>query len=152
VPALGEQHQSRWRTPVLVVAAAAYALGAATTRAFTLPADALTALPILTLAVLAVARWPLRPQPPELATVARGDHPYRAWGALFAAVVVFELAEYFFRGSRGAHPTLSSMADAVDRFYGLKALAFFGWLCLGALIVRRGARTRVRSVTPPEAS
>jgi hypothetical protein len=52
--------------------------------------------------------------------------------------VVWELAEYAARGSRADHPTLSSMLDAVDRSYGLKALVFFLWLWLGAAIVRRG--------------
>ena len=39
-----------------------------------------------------------------------------------AAIVVWELAQYAARGSRGAHPTLSSMADAIDRHYLLKAV------------------------------
>ena len=57
---------------------------------------------------------------------------------LFAAVVAWELVEYASRGSRAAHPTLSSMLDAVDRYYLLKALIFFAWLYLGAAIVRKG--------------
>jgi len=130
-----------WRTTALLVAGAAYALGAAATTPFTWPADAVTALPIAALAVLVLARWPLRPRsavPPEI----RGGHPYRAWVVLLAAVVAWELAEYLARGNRGAHPTLSSMTDAVDRYDVLKALVFFGWLCLGGLIVRRGTQTR----------
>ena len=68
---------------------------------------------------------------------------------MFAAIVVWELAQYVARGSRGAHPTLSSMADALDRHYLLKAVVFFGWLCLGAFIVRQGTPTRaVRSRAP----
>ena len=54
--------------------------------------------------------------------------------------MAWELAEYAARGSRADHPTLSSMLDAVNRSYGLKALVFFLWLCLGAAIVRRGGR------------
>jgi hypothetical protein len=57
---------------------------------------------------------------------------------LAAAIVVWELVDYAARGSRGAHPTLSSMADALDRFYVLKAALFFGWLSFGALVVRLG--------------
>jgi hypothetical protein len=57
---------------------------------------------------------------------------------LAAVVVGFELLEYLVPGSRGAHPTLSSMADAVDRSHGLKAVVFFGWLCLGVGIVCAG--------------
>jgi hypothetical protein len=125
------------------VGAAAYALGAATTRAFTEPANLLIALPIVALAVLVVVRWPLRPR----RAPAPGDvaHPYRAWVLLFAAIVLWELAEYAARGSRADHPTLSSMADAVDRYYLLKAVFIFLWLYLGAAIVRKGRPARART-------
>ncbi len=144
------EHQGAWRTRALLAAGAAYALGVAATTPFTLPADVMTGLPIVALAVLVVARWPLRPRPLKLAPGARGTHRYRAWGALLAAIVAWELAQYFARGSRGAHPTLSSMADALDRHYFLKALVFFGWLTLGALIVLKGSRTHAPSSTPAE--
>jgi hypothetical protein len=70
---------------------------------------------------------------------------------LFAAIVLWELADYAARGSRADHPTLSSMADAVDRYEGLKALVFFLWLYLGAAIVRRGRGARRGPVTTHEA-
>ena len=54
------------------------------------------------------------------------------------AVVALELTEYLARGSRAAHPTLSSMVDALDRHWGLKAVVFFGWLILGAVILTLG--------------
>ena len=148
VPAT-ERHTG-WRTWALPVVAAAYALGAAATTAFTLQADVVTGLPIVALAVLVVARWPLRRRPPRRPAAARGNHPYRAWGALVAAIIAWELAQYFARGSRSAHPTLSSMADALDRHYALKALAFFGWLVLGALIVFKGTRAYAPSSSPAE--
>ena len=116
--------------------ALAYALGAAGTTAFTKPADILTALPILALAVLVVIRWPLRPRPRRVG--ADGTHPFRAWLVLFAAIVLWELVDYAARGSRADHPTLSSMLDAVDRFFVLKSVLFFVWLCLGAAILRKG--------------
>jgi len=144
------EHHAGWRTSALLAAGAAYALGAAATTAFTLPADVMTGLPIVALAVLVVARWPLRPRPLQLAPDARGTHPYRAWGALLAVIVVWELVLYLARGSRGAHPTLSSMADALDRHYILKALVFFGWLSLGALIVLKGTQANAPSSTPAE--
>ena len=146
------EHGGGWRTGALLAVGAAYALGAATTTAFTVPADVVTGLPIVALAVLVVARWPLRPRPLELAPEARGTHPYRAWGALLAVIAAWELVQYVARGSRGAHPTLSSMADAVDRTYVFKAVVFFGWLCLGALIVRKGTATRAASNTPADAT
>jgi hypothetical protein len=121
---------------LLTAVAIGYSLGAAATTPFTVPADVMTAIPIVLLAVAAVWRWPWRPvvRRPE----APARHPYRAWVFLAAAIVAWELVAYAARGSRAAHPTFSSMADAFDRFYVLKALAFFAWLSLGALVVRLG--------------
>jgi L-lactate permease len=159
----------------LAVAGVAYALGAATTTAFTAPADVVTALPIVVLVVLVVVCWPLRPQPrlrpgpgegfpvrtPEGTGGTGGPgrtggpgavvtaHPWRAWVLLTVVVVAWEVAEYAARGSRADHPTLSSMLDAVDRSYGLKALVFFLWLWLGAAMVRRG-RDRGRGPRPAQ--
>jgi hypothetical protein len=129
-----------WRRWLLVAGALGYSFGAAATTPFTVAADVMTALPIVLFGVAAVWRWPWRPvvRRPAGAAGAAGRHPYRAWVVLAAAIVAWELVDYAARGSRGAHPTLSSMADAVDRFYVLKAALFFGWLCLGALIVRLG--------------
>ena len=126
-----------------LAAAAAYALCAATTTPFTWAADAVTAVPLVTLAVLAVARWPAHPEPLALPEAQRARHPYRPWLVLAAGVVAWELVEYLARGSRGAHPTLSSMVGALDRHYPGTAVLFFGWLCLGALIVRRGTPSPV---------
>ena len=128
------------------VVALAYAVGAAGTTAFSKPADILTALPILGLAVLVVIRWPLRPRPRRIA--ADGAHPFRAWVVLFAAIVLWELADYAARGSRADHPTLSSMLDAVDRFFVLKTLLFFAWLCLGVAILRKGTPTSTFAPEP----
>ncbi len=149
-----DERPRRWRVPALLAAGAAYALGAATTSPFSWSADAVTAIPIVALVVLVVVRWPGRPQPQPLegGVVARGGHPYRAWVVLLAAAVAWELAAYLARGSRGAHPTLSSMADALDRYYLLKAIVFFGWLCLGACIVRRGAQALPRPARPAASS
>jgi hypothetical protein len=128
------------------VVALAYAVGAAGTTAFTKPADVLTALPILGLAVLVVIRWPLRPRPRRVG--ADGTHPFRAWVVLFAAIVLWELADYAARGSRADHPTLSSMFDAVDRFFLLKTLLFLAWLCLGVAILRKGTPAPTSTLTP----
>ena len=139
---MADRSHRDWRRWLLVAGALGYSLGAATTTPFTVAADVMTALPIAVLGVAAVWRWPWRPvvRRPAGARAGAGGarHPYRAWVVLAAAIVVWELVDYAARGSRGAHPTLSSMADAVDRFYVLKAALFFGWLCLGALIVRLG--------------
>ena len=126
----------RWVPLAWAALALGYSFAAAATTPFTVAADVVTAVPIVALAVAAVWHWPWRPVVSRAPAGAR--HPYRAWLLLGAAIVVWELVDYAARGSRAAHPTLSSMADAVDRFYLLKTALFFGWLCLGALIVRLG--------------
>jgi hypothetical protein len=124
-------------TWALGAGAAAYALGAAATTPFTVPADVLTALPIALMTVLVVVRWPGRPRPRP---VPPGTHPYLPWACFVVVVAAWELANYLATGLRATHPTLSSMADAVDRHYLLKALVFFGWLGLGAAVVRLGTQ------------
>jgi hypothetical protein len=104
-------------------------------------------------AVLAALRWPAHPDR-SAGLVAEGDprprHPFLGWVVLLAVVVGWELVEYLRRGSRRAHPTLSSMADAFDAHSLLKAAAFLAWLWLGAAIVWAG--TPVGSQLPrPEA-
>jgi hypothetical protein len=121
--------------PAALSVAAAYSLGAAATTPFTWQADLLTAVPIALLALAALVRWPRHPRPRPAPA---GTHPYLPWLALAAVVSAWELATYLAHGQRAAHPTLSSMADAVDHHYLLKALMFFAWLCLDAWVVSRG--------------
>jgi hypothetical protein len=123
-----------------VLGGGAYALGAASTTPFTLPADVMVALPLAAMAVLVVVRWPRSTVGLRRSTVATG-HPFLPWTILLAVFSGWELFNYVVPGSRADHPTLSSMTDAVDRSYLLKALLFTGWLALGWLIVRRGTRT-----------
>jgi hypothetical protein len=151
----GGRHPKPDRTQriALVVVGVAYALVAAGTTAFTRSANIVTGLPIVALAVLVVLRWPLRPRPlrtdsDRVAT----PHPWRAWLILFGALVLWELAEYAARGSRSDHPTLSSMTDAVDRYFVLKAIVFFLWLALGVAIVRKGGRRRRHHRPDPAAA
>lgn len=138
-----------WRVGGLVlvvasVASAGYAVAAASTTPFTWAADVMTALPIAAVVVGAVWSWPAHPVRPE-SLVEEGRppprHPYRAWVLLLTVVVAWELAEYLWRGSRGAHPTLSSMADALDAHTAAKGVAFFAWLWSGAAVVRAGTRS-----------
>jgi hypothetical protein len=142
-PAGHEPQRPSPRRAVLLVVLVAYALFAASTTAFTRSANIATAVPIVVVVVLAVALWPLRARPLTLGPAA--GHPWRAWVCVFGAVVAWEVAEYAARGSRADHPTLSSMLDAVNRFYGLKVIVFFLWLYLGAAIVRRGGRRQRRA-------
>jgi len=139
----GHRHRIELRTfrAVVGVTAAAYALVAAATTPFSAAANLLTGVPIVVVAVLVVIRWPLRPRPLTLAP--ERSHPWRPWVVLFAVLVAWELVEYTARGSRADHPTESSMLNAVDRQYVLKAIVFFLWLTLGTAIIRHGRRRAV---------
>jgi hypothetical protein len=132
----------------VLAGSAGYALAAATTTPFTWAADVMTAIPIAVAAVLAVVLWPAHPDG-SAGLVEDGRprprHPYLGWLILLAVVVGWELAQYLWRGSRNAHPTLSSMADAFDAHAVGKAVAFMAWLWLGAAIVRAGMPQRSRS-------
>ena len=128
-----------------IVVLAGYALWLAATTPFSSPANILTAIAIVAVVVMAIIRWPARPTrvmiPEE-----RPRHPYLGWVALVGLIVAWELVMYLVRGNRSSHPTLSSMADAFDRYnYGLKAVACFAWLWLGTAIVRAGTQTTSRT-------
>jgi hypothetical protein len=110
-------------------------LVAAATRPFTWQADLATAIPVAALAAGAVVCWPAHP---TTAAVPDQAHAYRPWLIAVAAVVTWELVSELLPGTRGDHPTLSSMVDAVDRDYGVKFLVFFGWLTLAWAVVRSG--------------
>lgn len=144
-------HRTRARGLAVIAAlvlSAGYALAAAATTPFSREADLLTAIPIAVVAVAAVVLWPARPDPSAVLD-AEGlpppRHPYRGWVVLFAVVVVWEVLEYVWRGSRSAHPTLSSMVDAFHAHSIGKAVAIWAWLWLGAAIVRAGVPVGSRS-------
>jgi cytochrome bd-type quinol oxidase subunit 2 len=130
-----------------------YALWLAATTPFSSPANILTAIAIVVVVALVIARWPVRPTRVVIPAQERPAHPYLGWVVLFGVIVAWELVMYLVRGSRSEHPTLSSMADAFDRYnYGLKAVASFAWLWLGTAIVRAGtpaaSRTAMQGVAP----
>jgi hypothetical protein len=130
---------------VLLVGGTAYSLVAASTTPFTLPADVLTGLAIVAMAVLLAVRWPLRPRALRAAAAepaATTGHPYLPWLALLLVFTGWELFNYLVHGTRADHPTFSSITDAIDRFYLLKALLFLGWLAAALVIVRSGSRRR----------
>ena len=136
MPAVG---RGRRRAAALGLAVA-YSVTAAATTPFTWQADILTALPLGVLAAAVLVRSPLRSCPRPRAPAEGVRHPFAPWAGLLAAVVTWELVQYLSAGSRASHPTLSSMADAVDRYVALKACVFFLWLCVGAAIIRAGTR------------
>jgi hypothetical protein len=137
---------------VMLVGGSAYSLIAASTTPFTLPADVLTGVAIVAMAALVVVRWPLRTRaagdprdhlgsqqdPASPAAVDRGTHPYLPWVAVLLVFTAWELFNYLVPGSRANHPTFSSITDANDRFYLLKALLFLAWMAAAWVIVQRG--------------
>jgi hypothetical protein len=139
---------------VLLVGGSAYSLIAASTTPFTLPADVLTGLAIVAMSVLVVVRWPLRARTARPARSARAaggpesrataGHPYVPWILLLVVFTAWELFNYLVHGSRADHPTFSSITDANDRFYILKALLFLAWMAGALVIVRRGSRRATR--------
>jgi hypothetical protein len=146
----------------LVVGGVAYSLIAASTTPFTLPADVLTGLAIVAMAVLVIVRWPLhtRSRSSSSSSVStstsslsslpagtagsggRTAHRYLPWLLLLIVFVAWELFNYLVHGTRANHPTFSSITDANDRFYILKALLFMVWLASGWVIIGRGSRQR----------
>jgi hypothetical protein len=144
-------HRRRWAVLAGLAGSAGYSLAAAATTPFTGAAEAITAIPIAVAAVLAVVLWPAHPDRPA-GLVEQGRppprHPYLGWLILLGVVVGWEVAEYLWRGSRSAHPTLSSMADAFDAHSVSKAVAFMAWLWLGAAIVWAGTPRQSRFRTP----
>jgi hypothetical protein len=134
---------------VLLVGGSAYSLIAASTTPFTLPADVLTGLAVVAMAALVVVRWPLRTRAigPARSAPAGQDtaaHPYVPWLILLVVFTAWELFNYLVHGSRADHPTFSSITDANDRFYILKALLFLAWMAGALVIVRRGSRRAAR--------
>jgi hypothetical protein len=134
----------RTRSAVLLAGGVGYSLIAASTTPFTLPADALTGVAIVAMAVAVGVRWPLRTRSLRSPTVS--GHPFLPWLALVLVFVVWELFNYLVHGSRSNHPTFSSITDAIDRTYLLKTLMFLAWLAGAWVIVRRGSRAQLRKL------
>jgi hypothetical protein len=130
----------------LLAGGCAYALVEAATTPFTVAADVITGGALLGMAVLVIRCWPLHASARTVRgvrtvrTVRGVPGPYLPWLVFVIVFVAWELFNYVVPGSRADHPTFSSITDAMDRFYGLKALLILGWLALGWSIIRRGSR------------
>jgi len=129
------------RTTALI-GAAAYAGLLATTRPFTLPADLVTAAAlVVAAAAMATRLLSGRPAPAVPQGGAQGDEAAGAttvlpWVVLAGAVLAWELFCYF-GAPRSAHPTISSIYDALARWRAAKAAVVLAWVALGWALVRR---------------
>lgn len=130
--------------PALAIAAAlAYAALLASTRPFTVPADALTAVGLAAGVAGLVARLVADGRQGDVAAPGEGSPrtgettgSWLPWVVLVAVVAGWELYCYF-GGPRPAHPTLSSIYDLAARYTWLKAVIVLAWLGLGWELVRR---------------
>jgi len=122
--------------PLLVVGMG-YACALAATNAFSDAADVVVAIPIAAFAVAVSVTWPASTREVRL-PVDKGS--YAPWMSLFVVTALWELFCYLAPGTRAEHPTFSSMTDAIDRYFPLKALMVLTWLSLGWMILRRGRK------------
>jgi len=129
-PRPGGALSARLRGGAAALGAAGLSAWAALTRPFTAPADLVTALGLALVGAAAVRGW--RRAPAALPSARR----WWPWVAFGAVVVAWELT-CLFLGPRVDHPTVSSFYDAATRAQPVKGACFFGWLWLGAALVRR---------------
>jgi hypothetical protein len=119
--------------PVLVVAALALSVLAGSVASLTWPAVALVAVVGGTIVGYGLLRGPQR----RLRARDRLDPVgIWAWMALVLAFSTWELFA-FFHGSTPAHPTVSILLDPLFDDHVVRSAAFFGWLSLGAYLVRQ---------------
>ena len=119
--------------------AATYAWFAARTTPFTLPADVVTAVPVVGTAV-AYALQRVRPEGGPWRRLDADRPPAGGtaipWLVLVLVLVGTELAS-FVGAPRATHPTISSVTDTIFHWQAAKAAAFLGWMYLSSYFVRR---------------
>jgi hypothetical protein len=123
-------------------AAAVYSWFVALTTAFTFRADAMTAIPLMIAAIVAIASRHDRNRRPGSA-IPRTDAPRRLWPWWVVTTVTIAWEIFcFLELPRAKHPTISSLYDSASGTRLVKAALFLGWLALGWIIVHKGHRAR----------
>lgn len=107
----------------------AYAVAVASVRSFTWPALVLTAIAGIAVLVFAARRR----EPRERTPAERG---LALWAVLAIVFIAWELVAYF-QSPRDAHPTISSLLDALEAHRPLRGALFIGWVALGRELARR---------------
>jgi hypothetical protein len=124
VEATRRSGRATWRIVAVLIGGLAYSWIASGLRPFTHPEEIAVAIP-LAVAGIAVLRV-------RVAT-SRGTW---VWGALFAALVAWELVSYRL-SPRVDHPTLSSIADWAMSTHPGRFGMFAAWLAVGYWVFRR---------------
>jgi hypothetical protein len=117
-----------WRVVTVLVGALAYSWIASGFRPFTHPEAVAVAIPLVVAGIAA-----LRVRVGAEGAAHRGAW---VWGALFAALVAWELVSYRL-SPRVDHPTLSSIADWAMSTHPGRFGMFAGWLAVGYWLFRR---------------
>ena len=120
--------RATWRIVAVLVGGLAYSWIASGLRPFTHPEEIAVAIP---LAVAGIAVLRVRVDAVDAAR--RGTW---VWGALFAALVAWELVSYRL-SPRVDHPTLSSIADWAMSTHPGRFGMFAAWLAVGYWLFRR---------------
>jgi hypothetical protein len=117
-----------WRIVAVLIGGLAYSWIASGLRPFTHPEEVVVAIP---LAVAGIAVLRVRVDAED--ATRRGTW---VWGALFAALVAWELVS-FRLSPRVDHPTLSSIADWAMSTHPGRFGMFAAWLAVGYWLFRR---------------
>jgi hypothetical protein len=117
-----------WRVVAVLVGALAYSWIASGFRPFTYPEALAVAIPLVVAGIAA-----LRVRVGTEGAARRGAW---VWGALFAALVAWELVSYRL-SPRFDHPTLSSIADWAMSTHPGRFGMFAAWLAVGYWLFRR---------------
>ncbi|HEX3980348.1 MAG TPA: hypothetical protein VHW93_03950 [Acidimicrobiales bacterium] len=113
-----------------------YAALASLTRPFTVPADVVTAIPLVVVLALALVTHLRRTTSVPRAPSAIRSRGTSVWLAVLGVTAAWELYCYV-NQPRQVHPTLSVLIDLLDRTHVGKTAAFAAWLALGWFLARR---------------
>jgi hypothetical protein len=132
VETLRRSRRVTWPVVAVIAAALAYSWIASGLRPFTHPEAVAVSIPLVGAGV-ALLRSSRRRDDAGDGLTRRGTW---VWGALFAALLTWELIS-FFSSPRADHPTLSSIADSVMSTHPGRAAMLAAWLAVGYGLFRR---------------
>ena len=136
------ENRLRWSWRLSAVAAVAiYSWLATGVRPFTVPADVVVGIPVVVLLALSWYRTGLGRPLLEL-QLRHAPRELAAWAAVIGLLAAWELAAYA-SSPRHAHPTVSSISDAITSGHAARAVIFGLWIIVGWYVfLVRGPRAR----------